>query len=51
MRVVRYHSRDRTREIEAQERADWEVERCCFDCAEGEEEEVLEEYGLGCERV
>ena len=51
MRVVWYYCREGTGKLEAQQRADGEVERRCFDCAEGEEEEVLEEYGLGCERV
>ena len=51
MRVVWYYRGEGTGEFEAQQRADGEMERRCFDGAEGEEEEVLEEYGLGCERV
>lgn len=41
MRVVRYHRGEGTGEVKAQQRADGEVEGRCFDCAEGEEEEVL----------
>ena len=41
VRVVRYHCGDRTGKLEAQQRADWDVEGGRFDGAEGEEEEVL----------
>lgn len=42
MRVVRYDSRERAWELEAQQRADGHVEGCRLDCTEGEEEKVLE---------
>ena len=47
MRVVRQQNREGARGFPAQQRADGHVEGGGFDCAEGEEEEVLQEDGLG----
>jgi hypothetical protein len=51
VRVVRHNSREWAWQSRAQQRSDGHVEGGRFDCAEGEEEEVLEENGLRGEEI